>query len=357
MAVKPQIGGTQPTGTEPAGTQVGGPAGARTGTGVAATPTTTTATGPAAGLGAGPAAAGPATTPEALSQQRVIRIPIAALREGVSKYNVIIRPGDIINVPPVEPGEFYLMGHVARPGVYTLTGRKITLKQAVASAGGLDALAIPRRCDLIRRIGTDQEATVQVNLQAIFDGEQPDLFLKPNDVVNVGTDAVAPFLAVMRNAYRASYGWGFTYDENFNTNPTPGSSVGSRRPGRACGAGARHTGEGGPYNRSSDLLFVEDRQPCCKLSENPPMRPATCQTIRDLTGPWWVAHTKARVEKAFAWDLVAAGINYFLPLVRHTSFSGGRKRLGMLPLFPSYVFFAAGRWSGIRPSRRTGCAR
>ena len=60
---------------------------------------------------------------------------------------------------------------------------------AIAAVGNLDALAIPRRCDLIRRIGDDQEAIIQVNLQKIFDGEQPDIFLKPNDLVNIGTDA------------------------------------------------------------------------------------------------------------------------------------------------------------------------
>ena len=51
------------------------------------------------------------------------------LLEGVSKYNIIVRPGDIIRVPPIDPGEFYLMGHVGRPGVYTLTGRKVTCFQ------------------------------------------------------------------------------------------------------------------------------------------------------------------------------------------------------------------------------------
>ena len=108
-----------------------------------------------------------------------------------------------------------MMGNIGRPGVYSLTGRKITLKMAVAAAGNLGALAIPRRCELIRRVGPNQEATVQVNLQKIFDGDQPDIFLKPNDVLNVGTDMVAPFLAVTRNAYRASYGWGFVFDRNF----------------------------------------------------------------------------------------------------------------------------------------------
>jgi len=150
----------------------------------------------------------------------VIRINVNELKEGNPKYNIVIRAGDVINIPNIEPGEFYMYGHVGRPGVYSLTGRKVTLKQALAAAGGLDAVAIPRRCDLVRRIGPNQEVTVQVDLTRIFDGEQPDIFLKPNDFINVGTDAVAPFLAVTRNAYRASYGWGFVYDRNYYITPT-----------------------------------------------------------------------------------------------------------------------------------------
>jgi protein involved in polysaccharide export with SLBB domain len=153
-----------------------------------------------------------------LNAPRVLRIPIDKLKEGDPRYNIVIRSGDIINVPNIEPGEFYLLGHVSRPGVYSLTGRRVTMKQAIAAAGGLDAVAIPRRCDLIRRIG-GIEVTVQVDLQRIFDGEQPDMFLKADDLVNVGTDAIAPFLAVTRNAYRASYGWGFVYDRNLYNQP------------------------------------------------------------------------------------------------------------------------------------------
>jgi polysaccharide biosynthesis/export protein len=154
-----------------------------------------------------------------MTMPRVIRIPINKLKEGLPGYNIIIQAGDVINVPNIEPGEFYLMGHINRPGVYSITGRKVTLKQAIAAAGGLDALAIPRRCDLIRRFG-NTETTAQVDLQRIFEGEQPDIYLKPNDLVNVGTDMLAPILAVTRNAYRASYGWGFTFDRNFYIQPT-----------------------------------------------------------------------------------------------------------------------------------------
>jgi transcription antitermination factor NusG len=79
-----------------------------------------------------------------------------------------------------------------------------------------------------------------------------------------------------------------------------------------------------------------------KLTDNPPIVGAagTAKTaLRQFTGVWWVAHTKSRCEKAFAWDLMRRNVSYFLPMVERVTFSGGRKRRGMEPLFPSYVFF------------------
>lgn len=60
--------------------------------------------------------------------------------------------------------------------------------------------------------------------------------------------------------------------------------------------------------------------------------------MADLEGRWWVAHTKARFEKAVARDLASHDVGYFLPLVERVRISGGRKRRVRLPLFPSYVF-------------------
>jgi len=76
-----------------------------------------------------------------------------------------------------------------------------------------------------------------------------------------------------------------------------------------------------------------------KLSDNPPMLSPAVQTLAALEGRWWLGHTKARCEKAFAWELMRREIGYFLPMVRRVTVSGGRKRHVMLPLFPSYVFF------------------
>ena len=90
-------------------------------------------------------------------------------------------------------------------------------KQLIVSGGGLSAIGIPERVDLVRRIGNDQEATVRINLRAIFNGTEPDLFLKANDVINIGTNAVATPLAIFRNGLRMTYGFGFVLDRNFNT--------------------------------------------------------------------------------------------------------------------------------------------
>jgi transcription antitermination factor NusG len=78
-----------------------------------------------------------------------------------------------------------------------------------------------------------------------------------------------------------------------------------------------------------------------KFADNPPViSPDLGEAgISAFTGRWWVGHTKARCEKAFAWDLRKAGVSYFLPMVERVTFSGGRKRRGMNALFPSYVFF------------------
>ncbi len=76
-----------------------------------------------------------------------------------------------------------------------------------------------------------------------------------------------------------------------------------------------------------------------KLSENPPILPPGTESLVQIPGRWWVAHTKARFEKVFTWELLSRNIGYFLPLVDRVKISGGKKRRVLLPLFPSYVFF------------------
>jgi protein involved in polysaccharide export with SLBB domain len=149
------------------------------------------------------------------SGQRVIGIEVGELKGGNPRYNVVIRERDVISVP-IDTGVFYAMGEISRPGVYAFGGRDITIKQAIATAGGFSPMAWPQRCEVIRReTGTDKQIMIPVNLDAIYAGLEPDFYLKDDDIINVGSHIVAPFLYVVRNSFRFTYGFGFVYDRNF----------------------------------------------------------------------------------------------------------------------------------------------
>lgn len=148
-------------------------------------------------------------------QTRLIRIPVSKLLAGDPRYNIVVKPGDTIHVPVDIVGEFLIMGNVNRRGYINITGRPMTLKMAIAAAGGLGPLAWPKRCEVVRRIDEKREEIVMVDLDKIAMGEQPDFFIKPNDLINVGTHSTSTWRAILRNAFRATYGFGFVYDRNF----------------------------------------------------------------------------------------------------------------------------------------------
>ncbi len=147
--------------------------------------------------------------------QRVIAIDLVELKNGNPRYNIVLRDRDVVNVP-MDTGVFYLMGEINRPGVFAFGGREITVKRALAISGGFSAMAWPQRCEIIRREpGTDKQMTIPVNMDAIFAGLEDDFYLRDDDILNVGTHIVAPFLFVIRNSFRFTYGFGFVYDRNF----------------------------------------------------------------------------------------------------------------------------------------------
>jgi protein involved in polysaccharide export with SLBB domain len=151
---------------------------------------------------------------------RVLKIPVDRLLAGDPRYNIVIQPGDRITVPRDLVGEFWVSGNVNAPNAYPITGRPITLKHAIATAGGLNSIAWPKKVEVVRRIGKSksglmQEEIVLVDLEKISKGTQPDFFIKPYDLINVGTHGTSRWLAILRNAFRATYGFGFIYDRNF----------------------------------------------------------------------------------------------------------------------------------------------
>lgn len=153
----------------------------------------------------------------ALVTQRVIEIATGPLLAGVADVNIVVRPGDVIRIPPPKTGLVYMTGQVVRVGPYSLpTDGRLTLQRAITAAGGLGSLAVAERVDITRMVGEGRQATMRVNLRAIFEQTQPDLYLKPDDQINVGTNFWMYPLAVIRGGFRASYGFGFILDRNFS---------------------------------------------------------------------------------------------------------------------------------------------
>lgn len=149
--------------------------------------------------------------------ERIIEIPWDQLRQGDSSYNIVVRPDDRIYVEPPPLGNLYIRGEIARPGVfnYPNSGEKITLSEFIISAGDLGPIAVPERISLTRRIRGNMQATVTLNYAAILQRTEPDIFLKPNDTISIGTSWGATPMAIIRNGFRATYGFGFLLDRNF----------------------------------------------------------------------------------------------------------------------------------------------
>lgn len=74
------------------------------------------------------------------------------------------------------------------------------------------------------------------------------------------------------------------------------------------------------------------------LTDNPPVRPPGSLPIGETSADWLAIHVRPRTEKRIATEMLTAGIDYFLPVRERRFVSGGRRRVSLLPLFPSYVF-------------------
>jgi len=152
------------------------------------------------------------------TQYRILKLPADLLRRGDPEANIYVRPGDVIRIVSGEIGIYYVMGQVNRVGRYSFDSEEVTLKGAIAAAGGLSPLAWPDRCTIYRRIGR-REQMIQVDLDRVFAGKDPDFVIRRGDIINVGTHPFAPFLQRIRGWTLpnpvSDVGYSFTYARNF----------------------------------------------------------------------------------------------------------------------------------------------
>ncbi len=145
--------------------------------------------------------------------------PLQALRAGLPPVQKAAQLGDQATGGEQQRARLLHLGR-------QFQARSRGLNQALANVGdaksvlgvaegGLNAIAIPERVDFTRKIGNDRQATLRVNLAAIMNRAEPDLFIRRDDHIHIGTNFWAAPLAVIRNGFRMTYGFGFLLDRNF----------------------------------------------------------------------------------------------------------------------------------------------
>ena len=104
----------------------------------------------------------------------------AAVHEQVRVY-----PGDTIVVP--RAGIVYVLGDVNRPGGYAMTNNesRMTMLQALASAGGLTRAAKQGHARLIRREPGGAYSDRELSLGDLQKGKLPDMAMQAGDVLYV----------------------------------------------------------------------------------------------------------------------------------------------------------------------------
>lgn len=139
------------------------------------------------------------------ARDRTVRISLKELMQGGNPgVNRTLSDGDILSVPRAAPPRVSVLGYVRRAGAYEIPrDTRLTALDAVAQAGGLTGMARAENCCLVRRDDGGQK-TVRVNLSDIANGKTPPLYMKPGDVLVVGTSATARLSEALRPAARVS---------------------------------------------------------------------------------------------------------------------------------------------------------
>ena len=108
------------------------------------------------------------------------QVNINTLLKGSFEQNVLIEPGDIINIPAADV--FFVAGEVRKPGSFPLKDGT-TLRQAISLAQGTTFEAARDRTVIFREDEKGKRQDIKVDLAAVMSGKNEDLTIKANDIV------------------------------------------------------------------------------------------------------------------------------------------------------------------------------
>jgi polysaccharide export outer membrane protein len=125
----------------------------------------------------------------------------AILEHGRMKENVLLKAGDVVNVPDRSDARVFVLGEVAKPQTVQINRAGLTLADALATVNSIDVRsADPRQIYVIRGAAENlQKPTVyrldMTQIDALL--LQTQFALQPLDVVYVGTSAAVRFNRVL----------------------------------------------------------------------------------------------------------------------------------------------------------------
>lgn len=117
------------------------------------------------------------------------------------KLNLPIQNGDVVYVPPAKMA--FVLGAVKKPGQVAVKD-DLTATQAIALSEGLDPILSSNRVDILRFDDKGERLIISVNLKGITSGQEPDPFLKENDIVFVQESGVRRFFFDFKNMFPGS---------------------------------------------------------------------------------------------------------------------------------------------------------
>jgi polysaccharide biosynthesis/export protein len=115
-----------------------------------------------------------------IAKFELVKANINGLLRGNFDNNIVIEPGDIIHIPPVDV--FFVAGEVNVPGSFPLKDGT-TLSQAISLAQGTTTKAATNHCIIRREDPSGKRQEIIVDVGAVMKGKQEDVLLMANDII------------------------------------------------------------------------------------------------------------------------------------------------------------------------------
>jgi polysaccharide biosynthesis/export protein len=123
---------------------------------------------------------------------------ISSLYKGRFDENIILEPGDVVNIPPTDV--FFVAGAVNAPGEFPLKDGT-TLRQAVALAQNWTNKAEPKKAVIFREGINGERKEVAVDLHAVMNNKNPDVPILANDIIIIPDSKLKSALIPVLNAF------------------------------------------------------------------------------------------------------------------------------------------------------------